>query len=145
MLPRPAAVCYWMVIPWLQACVPPLTGWECACPGVSAQAKLIAANFKFSNFQILQEDGCTGASRLNVLLSSTDQSLSTRPLPNMCSDHSRCYDGAFWCNTQLGECLSWSSVHSPGTVLCPMLSFRYAGATASPCRKTVPCSINMLI
>lgn len=47
MLPRPAAVCYWMVIPWLQACVPSLTGWECACPGVSAQAKLIAANFKF--------------------------------------------------------------------------------------------------
>lgn len=50
MLPRPAAVCYWMVIPWLQACVPPLTGWECACPGVSTQAKLTAANFKFSNF-----------------------------------------------------------------------------------------------
>lgn len=77
MLPRPAAVCYWVVIPWLQGCVPPGTGWECACPGVSTQAKLTAANFKFQ----LQEDGCTGVCRLNVLLSSTDQSLSTRPLP----------------------------------------------------------------
>lgn len=47
MLPRPAAGCYWVVIPWLQACVPPGTGWECACPGVSTQAKLTAANFKF--------------------------------------------------------------------------------------------------
>lgn len=35
---------------------------------------------QISNFQ-LQEDGCTGASRLSVLLASTDQFLSTSPLP----------------------------------------------------------------
>lgn len=108
MLPRPAAVCYWVVIPWLQACVPPGTGWECACPGVSTQAKLTATNFKFPVTRGRLQ-WCQQAQRAAYQHRSVSEHQGP---PNTCSAHSRCCNGAFWCNTQLGECLSWSSVHN---------------------------------
>lgn len=73
-----------------------------------------------------------------MLLTSTDQSLSTRALPTRAVPT----PGAVM--VLFGATLSLENV-SVG-LLCTILNcpVPYAGATARPCRETVPCSINML-